>query len=88
MTGGEDGEKDERSLWSVKIDDIVRLKKHSGYGMKTKLGTGWAVNGGVQDGLRIEDGDGNDWVVTAVPHRDALFNRLCAISKSIKWEIC
>ncbi|KAH8174991.1 hypothetical protein LIA77_06410 [Sarocladium implicatum] len=87
-TGGEGEEKDELSLWSVKIEDIARLKRHSGYGMKTKLGTGWAVNGGVQDGLRIGDGDGNEWVVTAVPHRDALFNRLCAISKSAKWEIC
>lgn len=86
-TEGKEDEKDERSLWSVNIDDIARLRKHSGYGMKTKLGAGWAVNGGVQDGLRIGDGEGNEWVVTAVPHRDALFNRLCAISKSAKWEI-
>lgn len=84
----EDGGKGPRTLWKVNIDDIKRLKKHSGYGLKTKLGAGWAVNGGVQDGLRIVDAEDNEWVVTALPHRDALFNRLCAISESAKWEIC
>lgn len=93
-TGGdENGEEEEeekglRCLWKVRIDDIKRLRKHSGYGLKTKLGVGWAINGGVQDGLRIVDTEDNEWVVTALPHRDALFNRLCAISETAKWEIC
>lgn len=84
-----DDEKDGlRMLWKVKIADILRMKKHSGYGLKTKLGAGWAVNGGVQDGLRIVDVEGQEYVVTALPHRDALFNRLCAISQIVMWEIC
>lgn len=84
---GDGNEKSLRTIWKVRINDITRLKKHSGYGFKTKLGAGWAVNGGVQDGLRIVDVEENEWVVTALPHRDALFNRLCAISRGTKWEI-
>lgn len=74
-------------VWAVRIDDITQLRKHSGYGMKTKLATGWATDGPIYDGLRIVDAQGNNWVVTALPYRDALFNRLCAISRTAKWEI-
>ncbi|KAL2210999.1 hypothetical protein CC79DRAFT_1347778 [Sarocladium strictum] len=86
--GDSDDENGLRTLWKVKIADILKMKKHSGYGLKTKLGAGWAVNGGVQDGLRIVDVEGKEHVVTALPHRDALFNRLCAISQIVMWEIC
>lgn len=81
-------EGDRRTVWLLKVDEIARLRKHSGYGMKAKLVTGWATNSAIHDSLRIVDKEGKSWIVTAMPYRDALFNRLCAISQSANWEVC
>ncbi|OLN94155.1 hypothetical protein CCHL11_07137 [Colletotrichum chlorophyti] len=75
------------TVWALNIDGITELRKHSGYGMKSKLAAGWATDGPIYDSLRIVDQDGKDWIVTALPYRDALFNRLCAIGKETKWEV-
>jgi len=75
------------TMWSIPIEEITQLRKHSGYGMLNKLVAGWAADGPIYDSLRIVDGESNSWVVTALPYRDALFNRLCAIGTSAKWEI-
>ncbi|KAK2039178.1 hypothetical protein LZ31DRAFT_634921 [Colletotrichum somersetense] len=75
------------TVWTINIDGITQLRKHSGYGMKAKLVSGWAVDGQIYDSLRIVDQKGKHFVVTALPYRDALFNRLCAIGKHTKWEV-
>ncbi|TKW51368.1 hypothetical protein CTA1_7035 [Colletotrichum tanaceti] len=75
------------TVWAVSIDGITQLRKHSGYGMKAKLYAGWATDGPIYDSLRIVDQEDKHFVVTALPYRDALFNRLCAISKTAKWEV-
>ncbi|KAK1579952.1 uncharacterized protein LY79DRAFT_651832 [Colletotrichum navitas] len=80
-------EENPNTVWTLNIDSITQLRKHSGYGMKAKLAAGWAVDGPIYDGLRIVDQEGNHFVVTALPYRDALFNRLCAIGKHTKWEV-
>ncbi|KAK1985287.1 hypothetical protein LZ30DRAFT_619723 [Colletotrichum cereale] len=76
-----------KTVWAINIDGIIQLRKHSGYGMKGKLASGWAVDGPIYDSLRIVDQEGKHYVVTALPYRDALFNRLCAIGKHTKWEV-
>ena len=83
----ETGERQElRPVWTLPIDDITTLNKYHGYGTKSKLLAGWALEKEIRDGLEIVDRLGNQKVVTAIPRRDQLFNRLCAIG-SQKWEI-
>jgi hypothetical protein len=72
--------------WGVRAADITELKKHSGIGVKTKLAVGWAMDRDVADGIEIKDRNGNAYVLSAVPLRDQLFNRLCAMGGQ-KWEI-
>ncbi|KAF2837924.1 hypothetical protein M501DRAFT_995181 [Patellaria atrata CBS 101060] len=82
------GSKDREDLhpaWSIPVGDIKELKKVGGYGWKTKLLVGWALEREVADGLEIVDKLGNSWVVTAMPLRDELFNRLVAMGGQ-KWE--
>ncbi|OJD39935.1 uncharacterized protein BKCO1_2000319 [Diplodia corticola] len=71
--------------WSVPVAEIRELKKIGGYGWKTKLVVGWAMNREVADGLEITDKTGAVWKVTALPLRDELFNRLVAMGGQ-KWE--
>lgn len=73
-------------VWTVPINDITTLNKYHGYGTKSKLLAGWALEKEIRDGLEIVDRLGNQKVVTAMPRRDQLFNRLCAIGNQ-KWEI-
>ncbi|KAK1996667.1 hypothetical protein LX36DRAFT_637668 [Colletotrichum falcatum] len=80
-------EKSLNTVWTINTDGITQLRKHSGYGMKAKLAAGWAVDGPILDSLRIVDQEGKHFVVTALPCRDALFDRLCAISRHTKWEV-
>lgn len=71
--------------WSIAVADIVELKKFGGYGWKTKLVVGWALEREVTDGLDILTRSGDKLRVTAVPLRDELFNRLVAMGGQ-KWE--
>lgn len=73
-------------VWSLPVSDITALRKHSGYGFKTKLTAGWALDKRLSDSLGITDSRGHEWAVTAIPKRDALFNRLIAIGEQ-KWEL-
>jgi hypothetical protein len=82
--GSQDRE-DLHPAWSVPIADLKELKKIGGYGWKAKIVVGWALDREVKDGLEIVDRRGNRWAVTAMPLRDELFNRLCAIGGQ-KWE--
>ncbi|KAF4981026.1 hypothetical protein FZEAL_3078 [Fusarium zealandicum] len=70
----------------VPVAEMTELNKYSGYGVKSKLIAGWALEGGINDGIEIKDMQGRTTLITAMAHRDELFNRLCAIG-SQKWEI-
>ncbi|KAI3325375.1 hypothetical protein HD806DRAFT_490178 [Xylariaceae sp. AK1471] len=73
-------------LWTVPVNDIITLNKYHGYGSKSKLLAGWALEKEIRDGLEIVDRYGDQKVIAAMPRRDQLFNRLCAIGGQ-KWEI-
>jgi hypothetical protein len=73
-------------VWTVAINDITMLNKYHGYGSKSKLLAGWALEKEIRDGLEIVDRYGDQKVLTAMPRRDELFNRLCAIGTQ-RWEI-
>ncbi|KAK4099105.1 hypothetical protein N658DRAFT_540855 [Parathielavia hyrcaniae] len=72
--------------WRIRAADITELKKHSGIGLKSKLAVGWAMDRDVADEVEIKDRHGNAYVLSAVPLRDQLFNRLCAMGGQ-KWEV-
>ncbi|KAI6294310.1 hypothetical protein MCOR33_008555 [Pyricularia grisea] len=72
--------------WTVAVGQITELKKHAGFGVKSKLAIGWALERDINDGLEIIDRLGESKVLTAVPKRDELFNRLCAMGGQ-KWEL-
>lgn len=80
------GSEGTQRLWSLPIDQIHGLLKHSGYGFKSKLFAGWAMDRPMRDSLGITDAQGTEYVLTAIPFRDELFNRLCAIG-SQTWEV-
>ncbi|KAK8097410.1 hypothetical protein PG984_016549 [Apiospora sp. TS-2023a] len=83
---GSDGVVAFENSWSVYVGDIVELRKHSGLGSKVKLAVGWAMERKIWDALEIKDRKGNAYLLTAVPLRDQLFDRLCAMGGQ-KWEI-
>ncbi|KAF9631644.1 hypothetical protein BFW01_g2506 [Lasiodiplodia theobromae] len=89
MEGGRSGggaeEDGVHPAWSVPVAEIRELKKVGGYGWKTKLVVGWAMNREVADGLEITDKMGAVWKVTALPLRNELFNRLVAMGGQT-WE--
>jgi len=83
--GGVADQKDLQTVWSMPIGNITAMRKHSGFGFKSKLMAGWALDEEVNDSLGLSDKSGNEWPVTAIPRRDELFNRLIAIGDQ-KWE--
>ncbi|KAK3064397.1 hypothetical protein LTS18_007545 [Coniosporium uncinatum] len=72
-------------IWSIPVGDIRELKKVGGYGWKAKLVMGWALDKEIADGIEIVDRRGSTWLITAMPLRNELFNRLCAMGGQ-KWE--
>lgn len=77
--------KDSDLHWTIPIQEITELKKNPGYGFKSKLMMGWALEKEIIDGLQITDKHGTTRILTAIPQRDGLFNRLCAIGGQ-HWE--
>lgn len=73
-------------VWTMPISDIQEIRKHSGYGFKSKLAAGWALDQEISDAIGLQDRLGNKFAVTAIPQRDAVFNRLIAIGDQ-KWEM-
>lgn len=73
-------------VWSLPVEEIAELNKFSGYGEKAKILAGWALGTAVKDGIQIVDRDGDIKLITAVPKRDELFNRLCAMGQQ-RWEV-
>jgi hypothetical protein len=73
-------------LFSIAIDEIVSCRKLGGLGFKGKLIVGWALEAAVADGIEIITEDGNAHVITALPRRDEVWNRLVSMGKQ-KWEL-
>lgn len=89
-TGGSTGLKSTsdtstNAVFSVAINEITSLKKIGGLGWKVKLIVGWAMDREVADGLEITTQSGQSWILTAIPLREELFNRLIALGGQ-KWE--
>lgn len=80
------GQKGACPMWIVPVGDIVELNKFSGYGTKAKMMAGWALDRAIMDGLEIVDRGGKCIMITGLPHRDQLFNRLCSLGHQ-NWEI-
>jgi len=78
-------EEDNDFAWSIPVAEITELKKNPGYSFKSKLLAGWALEQEIRDGVEIVDKSGVSKIVTAVPFRDALFNRLCSMGGQY-WE--
>ncbi|ETN44905.1 uncharacterized protein HMPREF1541_09780 [Cyphellophora europaea CBS 101466] len=83
---GADGTISFNDAWTIHATEITELKKHDGLGFKARVVVGWAMDLDVKDGLEITDRSGKSYVLTAVPQRDQLFNRLCAIGGQ-KWDV-
>lgn len=69
----------------VPVPDIRGLKKVGGLGWKSKLVVSWATDRDIANGLEITDRFGNTYMLTAIPLRDELFNRLIAMGGQM-WE--
>jgi hypothetical protein len=72
--------------WVIPISQITVLNKYSGYGTKSKLMAGWALDDVISDGIEIVDSEGKSFLITALERRDELFNRLCSIGNQ-RWLI-
>lgn len=72
-------------VFTIPIAEIRELKKIGGLGWKFKFVVTWAMDREVADGLEIVDSRGESHVLTAIPLRDELFNRLIAMDGQ-KWE--
>lgn len=76
---------DAKPAWTVSIGEIDELRKMGGLGWKSKIIVGWATGREVIDGLKIITKDGTEHHLTAVVHRDGLFNRLISMGTQM-WE--
>lgn len=88
---GADGVLSLEGHWKVHVNQITELRKISGLGMKSRLAVGWALeldqnDGHVKDGIELRDRSGEAYILTAVAHRDQLFDRLCAMGQQ-NWEV-
>jgi hypothetical protein len=73
-------------LFSIAIDEIISCKKLGGLGFKGKLIVGWALNSAIADGIEIQTETGETHVITALPRRDEVWNRLVSMG-SQQWEL-
>lgn len=79
------GQEDLTPKFSIQIEDITELKKLGGLGWKTKLIVGGLLKMEVVDALKIVTMTGDSIVLTAIPRRDEMFNRLIALSQN-RWD--
>lgn len=72
-------------LWEMAIKDIKRVKRATAFVSKpAEKAADWSQDTELLGSLEI-DGEGKTWRFTAVPERDALFNRLVAVGGQ-RWE--
>ena len=68
---------------SIQVDDIIQMKKLGGLGWKSKLVLSDLLDIDLADAIEITTIDGKKATFTALPRRDALFNRLLALSHNV-----
>ncbi|OJD12462.1 hypothetical protein AJ78_06947 [Emergomyces pasteurianus Ep9510] len=85
----EEGKEKGTVLFSIPINEIRELKKTSGMGWKGKLLVGWSQpNKEVINGLVVMGSNPDQqYQLTAITRRNALFNRLIAMTGTF-WESC
>jgi hypothetical protein len=72
-------------LWEMAIRDIKRVKHATAFVSKTaEMASDWSEDTELLGSLEV-DGEGQTWRFTAIPERDALFNRLVAVGGQ-RWE--
>ncbi|KAK9489612.1 hypothetical protein V1508DRAFT_43129 [Lipomyces doorenjongii] len=77
--------RDPKEIFRVAVCEITELRKVSGFGWKSDMVVGWALQQDVREGLEIYCSEGKRYFVNALDSRDALFNRLLAIGGQV-WE--
>ncbi|KAK3385500.1 hypothetical protein B0H63DRAFT_473032 [Podospora didyma] len=88
---GDESEEEEEGVaggtkWAIEIADIHEIQKTGGLGWKSKILVGWATDeADIMDGVIIRDKAGHEYHLTAIPLRDALFNRLISVGGQM-WE--
>lgn len=73
-------------IFTIAVADIASVKKIGGFGWKGKAVVGWSLNTEVADGIEIVSKTGVKEILTAVPRRDEVFNRIIAVSHKSYWE--
>jgi hypothetical protein len=72
-------------LWEMAIRDIQRVKRATAFMSKpAEMAADWSEDTELLGSVEI-DGEGQTWRFTAIPERDALFNRLVAVGGQ-RWE--
>ena len=68
---------------SIQVDDIIQMKKLGGLGWKSKLVLSDLLDVDLAGAIELTTNDGTKTTFTALPRRDALFNRLLALSHNV-----
>ena len=77
---------EKKILWSIALADIHRLKRATAFVNKpAEMAADWAEDTELLGSLEIDDARGETSRFTAIPERDALFNRLVAVGGQ-RWE--
>jgi hypothetical protein len=77
---------EKKILWSIALRDIHRLKRATAFVNKpAEMAADWAEDTELLGSLEIDDLKGETSRFTAIPERDALFNRLVALGGP-RWE--
>jgi hypothetical protein len=77
---------EKKILWSIALCDIHRLKRATAFVNKpAEMAADWAEDTELLGSLEIDDLKGETCRFTAIPERDALFNRLVALGGQ-RWE--
>lgn len=72
--------------WSITLQDIHRMKRATAFASKpAEMAAGWSEDTELLGSLEIDDAEEHTWRFTALPERDALFNRLIALGGQ-RWE--
>jgi hypothetical protein len=82
----DDKSDDTTPVLTILCEDIKQLQRATAFSMKVAEGVAdWGQGSDLLGGLEIVDKEDKTWRFTAVPERDALFNRLIAIGGQ-QWE--
>lgn len=74
------------ALVSIDIAKIAELRRVSGYGWKSKITFSYLLDQKIMDAILVVDEHGTEWLFTAMPLRNEVFNRLASIGPQ-KWAM-